>query len=147
MLERHIRNAHVNVNVKSGIGPVLFHNLEVPKGDSWYPCGKCNFKSKSKFSTERHKKTHLKSVIKPTHQCPQCFKIFSRAAKLKRHLNKCKTFAALKVGEEEVNELLSSGLNKTKVKTVLKLVRKISGKYKVQTNLMKTVNEAVTVSI
>ena len=39
------------------------------------------------------------------------------------------------IGEEEVNELLSSGLNKTKVKTVLKLVRKISRKFKVQTNL------------
>ena len=47
------------------------------------------------------------------------------------------------IGEEEVNELLSSGLNKTKVKTVLKLVRKISGKSKVQTTLMKTVNESV----
>ena len=35
------------------------------------------------------------------------------------------------IGEEEVNELLSSGLNKTKVKTVLKLVRKISRKSKV----------------
>ena len=49
----------------------------------------------------------------------------------------------MKVGEEEAVKLLSSGFNKTKVNEVLRFVRRVSGRSKVQTNLMKTVNSSV----
>ena len=140
-LERHKRNAH---QVKSGTGSVLFHNLEVPKEDRWFPCNECDYKSRRKYDTEKHKKKHLKIGIKKiVHECCHCGKSFKQGAKLKKHLEKCREFVSLKVGEEEAVKLLSSGLNKTKVKEVLKFVRKVSGRSKVQTNLMKTVNESV----
>ena len=138
ILERHKRNAH---QVKSGGGLVLFNNLEAPKVDSWYPCNSCDYKSKRKDNTERHKKTHLKT--KPAHECSHCGKVFKKGASLKKHLERCRQFVPLKIGEEEAVELLSSGFNKKKVKTVLKFVRKISGRSKVETNLMKTVNTSI----
>ena len=62
---------------------------------------------------------------------------------MKKHVERCKQFVPMKIGELEANELLSSGLNKRNIKTVLKFIRKVGGKSKVQTNLMKTVNESV----
>ena len=44
---------------------------------------------------------------------------------------------------KEAVKLLSSGFNKTKVNEVLRFVRRVSGRSKVQTNLMKTVNSSV----
>ena len=120
---------------------MLFHNLEAPKVDSWYPCNSCDYKSKRKDNTERHKKTHLKT--KPAHECSHCGKVFKKGASLKKHLERCRQFVPLKIGEEEVVKLLSSGFNKKKVKTVLKFVQKISGRLKVETNLMKTVNTSI----
>ena len=142
VLERHKRNAH---QVKSGAGPILFHNLEAPKADTWYPCNQCDYKSRRKIDTERHKKKHLRPILlsKQRFECCHCGKNFSRDAKLKHHLDKCKQFVSKKIGEEEAVELLCSGLNKTKVNSVLKIVRKVSGRNKVQTNLMKTVNTSV----
>ena len=77
--------------------------------------------------------------------CKQCGVVFPSEIALVKHQVDVhdRMLKVCDIGEEEVNELLSSGLNKTKVKTVLKQVRKISGKSKVQTNLMKTVNESV----
>ena len=69
--------------------------------------------------------------------CKQCGVVFPSEIALVKHQVDVhdRMLKVCDIGEEEVNELLSSGLNKTKVKTVLKLVRKISGKSKVQTNL------------
>ena len=58
VLETHCRNAH---QVKVGTGPILFHNLEAPKSERWFPCNQCDYKSKLKANTEKHKKIHLKS--------------------------------------------------------------------------------------
>ena len=141
VLERHKRNAHQVI--QSGTGSILFHNLEVPKEDRWYHCNKCDYKSRKKNNTEKHKETHLGIRKDPVHECCHCGQSFKQKAKLKKHLAKCRQFVSLKVGEEDAVKLLSSGFNKRKVNEILKVVRKVSGRSKVQTNLMKTVNESV----
>ena len=139
VLERHVKNAH---QVKSGTGPILFHNMEVPKEDNWYSCNKCDYKSKVKCNTERHKKTHLRTA-KTIPECIHCGKTFKKAAFLKKHLEKCKEFVPKKVGQEEAVELLKSGFNKEQVRNAFKVFRKVSTKSKVEPNIMKTVNESV----
>ena len=139
VLETHCRNAH---QVKVGTGPILFHNLEAPKSERWFPCNQCDYKSKLKANTEKHKKKHLKSIIKPVHECCHCGKTFKQGIKLRKHLEKCKQFVNKKIGEEDVIDMLSSDINKERIKKVLKIVRK-AGPNKVETNLMKTVNESV----
>ena len=139
VLERHVRNAH---QVKAGAGPLLFHNMETPKEDTWYPCNKCDYKSKIKCNTEKHKKTHLKTA-KPIPECIYCGQIFKKAAYLKKHLDKCKKFVSLKVGQEDAVELMTdANLNQEQVKKVLKVIRK-KDKSKVEPNILKNLNESV----
>ena len=140
VLERHVRNAH---QVKVGAGPVLFHNMETPKEDTWYPCNKCDYKSKIKCNTEKHKKKHLRAA-KTIPECIHCGQTFKKAAGLKKHSEKCKKFVSLKVGQEDVVELMSdANLNKKQVKEVLKVIRTKNRKSKVEPNLLKNLEKDV----